>query len=848
MPSVQYLAGFQCPPRSLAEGKGQVIQWDQDVFVSNSSMFVYVYNTDKKGITAVYLFPAEVWHIELVSSTRQLFALCAETGIYVLTWDDQGRLLKKPDCVTSVNGVDTFTVGSEFVYLLDTSVCAIMVAHEVLVVSSVHQKKWKIRIFQVESQQETVATSFRDLEFSIKLRMGCSNAMEWNGFRPVLCCVSLWKETKSSELPCSLLVESSLFTHLFGVDCSMLDSPMVLCGLPDGQVVGFPLKVAGFTNMDHTENKDTSRLPIMVLYHLEQPVVFLGATRMEVGDNNSQNLIKHNLGCDCLLIMGHEGLVVTVLSEKKTEGRGHVFREYYIQAPVSCAVSSGTGVYYSTCKDLLLVHIGPGVREENGVSNKFHHYPVLSSTSYNIPLVIAVSKISSSPEGEVQFLALSNRGKLMLCSLGRESGTLKFAGLTCRKAGQRIKDLLSGISKVSERVSHMKSLTDQRNSSLFNLNQVIGLSRTVLSSERSELALVFSTKVSWMRVVQQDSLIASCTLDNRTDCTMGRGWKLCVHIHYEASGLKTSYTFPVGNLSPGEKTEISFPLSTQKSNKLDFPVLMSSVLFYSLKGLFPDSVTPFYPAECASSSPHKQGICLPLQEHTIDILQCLRFSYQDGHQSHLDPCPAAAWDPVETFLRQSFGAGILGTHPKAVSNQGKCRVAPFSATLRVSVELLNLTLKNKSPGFSICSATLHWLLKTELTENLSEVHGFTPDGRELCLRLREVSVNDLSTSGPISAVEIQIVSAYLDVLACLHLAVLSRLQVLVCKSNSDDCGARELNLGALQQLFTVGESLLKEVHALRDRLCVEKELSSETAAERLLHIFGELRDTGLLLL
>ncbi|KAM4664772.1 Fanconi anemia core complex-associated protein 100 [Discoglossus pictus] len=850
---VQYLAGFQCPPGGLAGCKGQVIHWNQDVYVSNCSKFVYVYNIEKKLIKAVYLFPAEVQHIELVSRTRQLYALCVRSGIYLLTWDEQGRLLQGSDSATRAGGAYIFSIGPDFAFLLDTSICSFIVADEVLVTASVHLKKWKIKIFQTGTLHHE--DSFKELEFSIKPPVGHSRQMASDGFDPVLCCVSIWKDRESSDLPCNISVHSSLFTPLFGVDSALLDSPVILCGFPDGQVVFFPLKAAGFPSMHHTESKDQSSAQVMVLYHLEQPVVFIGTTTTEEGAGESQHSTNKtaNLKYDCLVILGHSGLMVTLMSGNKSEGRGYVFREYRLQAPVLSAVCSGSGVYYSTCSNLILVNTPPRIKEENETSKIIQHNPVLPSTSYNIPMVVAMYLISGGQEEDVQLLALSNRGKLMLCSLSKGTGPKQWVGLSCSKAGQRIKDLLSRIGTVSERASHLKSVIDQRNDSLIHLNQVMALSRTVLCSQKSEQTVKFSVNVLWTRVVQQDCLVACCSLENKTDCSIERGWMLCINLNSEAYDFRTSYSFPVERLPPGEKTEMSFPLSTGRSNSLDLPITVSCNLFYSLNSLIAGYGSRVDVSHFLISSPCKQSICLLLQDHTIDILHCLRFSSQAGHPSHRVSCQTSHRDPVDFFLKGSAGGdsriGNLGIHPQAVYNHGVNSTAQLIASVRVSALLLKQTIKSKSSGVSLCCALLH-LLSGEMmrTENQSEVQGLTPDGKDVCLRVREVSVSDLSSAGPIPAIELQIASSHLDALACLHSAVLSRLQALILQSYTNDYSAPDLNLGNLKQLFIARESLLKEVQNLRDQLCVEKRLGSKASAQRLLNIYRELRDPGLLLL
>uniref|UniRef100_A0A673UQP6 FA core complex associated protein 100 n=1 Tax=Suricata suricatta TaxID=37032 RepID=A0A673UQP6_SURSU len=90
-PRVQYLAGFRCPLGGLAAGKPRVLCHGAEIFVSTGSELVYVYDQDGRLLTAVYRFPGRVWHLELSTPRRALYALCAQKGIYCLSLDQASR-------------------------------------------------------------------------------------------------------------------------------------------------------------------------------------------------------------------------------------------------------------------------------------------------------------------------------------------------------------------------------------------------------------------------------------------------------------------------------------------------------------------------------------------------------------------------------------------------------------------------------------------------------------------------------------------------------------------------------------------------------------------------------------
>ncbi|XP_053308785.1 Fanconi anemia core complex-associated protein 100 [Spea bombifrons] len=839
MSSVQYLAGFHCPAADLSTSKAQVISGRQTFYVTTGSKFVYRYDTKKKLTVAAFLFPAKVCQIELVSSTQQLYVLCAKNGIYLLELDKQGRCLKEPGSSSSAGRMNVVSVGPESCCLYDPSVCSIAVAHDVLVTVSKYPDKWGIKLRPMNGKPPSMAP-LREIELSFRPSPGDIKGMEHAFLQPVLCCVCLWKEKEPSCDPCHLALEASLFTSLFGVDCTLLSCPIIFCGFPDGQVACFPLNAAGFSR---PVNQEQPLVPVKVLYHLEQPVVFIGATKAEFQSSNTAHSAEsaERLASDCILFIGRGGLLVTITHLANTQGSAYEFREYHLQAPVSCAASASSCIYYSTCTDLLSVAVPPAQKE---VASRTPQNPILPSTSHNITLVVAVSLVST--QGDIELLALSNRGRLMLCKLcQREKGAQ--VGVLCTNMGKRIKTLLSGIGTISDRVSKLRTVLDQKTTSLLTLNQVMTLSRVVLSSHLAEPPVHCEIKVSQTSILQQKRFMASCILKNNSDCVLDRGWILCVYLCSEGSDSSISYSFPIRRLPPGETTELCFPLPADSCEKLRFPIKVSCTLFYSFRnittglGNSDNNADPFVP--------HKQGICLPLQELIIDFLHCVQVNPKAG----LPFTPAApqvlSWDPVESFLlsspRGKGGIKKWNHLPEDICSLRVNYAAQLKATVRVSSLLISQALQNEKSGVSVCCAVLRWLFPERWTgtENQEEVHGVTPDGRALGLRVRKVSVGDLPETIP--AIDIEITSPHLDALACLHMAVIRRLKTLVLQHKRNDGNVPELKLRNIQEQFIARKSLLKEVQALRDRLCVQKELNLDTILHRLLDTYRALRHPGL---
>ncbi|XP_069809337.1 Fanconi anemia core complex-associated protein 100 [Dendropsophus ebraccatus] len=820
MSQIEHLVTLQNPNGGLSNSQARILSRKAEVYICNGSRFVYIFSMEKKQITAIYLFPSNVWHIELSLGSHQLYVLCVQNGLYLLEWDEGGRLLKEPSSAFSKGDVTIYQIDANFGLLLDPSICAFTVANEFVVVALAQQEKWKIAAFQRETinYQDPFTAPSREVKFSHRYEVNSSDR------RPVLCCVSLCKE--NTDASCSLALKAALFTRLFGVDAAMLESPMILCGFPDGQVVSFPLKNPG---VPQSANQNTTQGSSKLLYHLEQPIVSIGAIKMEPRDPDAMQPNDEYGACDCLLVVGQRGLIVSVTGGDNPDAVSCTYKDYRLPAPVCCSFYSTSGVFCSISTDLIYITL-PHLEKEAAATST--GCPV-SSLHHNIPMVVAVSQVSLS-DGP-QLVALSKRGRLMLFKLNLKGTKDKLNRVN---AGQKIKEMLTGIGSVSERLSALKTVTYEKSRSLVRLNQVMSLSRELLCGQGATRPVTCAVRVSWTKMLHKACMTGYCSLENKSDYILENGWTLCLLISTDPI---TSYSFPVLQLNPRETKEFAFPLSGQGSNSMDFPMTVSCSLFYSLKQ---------FAAGCDNSSEpymfslHNHGVCVPLQEHIIDVLQCLRLSPSAAYRSDLS-CTLLG-DAVQAIWNFSSGSDQWGAPPAAGLNQGLNSAMPLKASISFSAVLLAHALKNGEHRRSLCHVVLHWLLSEVKEQDTQEVQGLTPDGKEFCIRVQEVSLSDLSPQGSLQAVEVQILSSHLHVVASLHLAVIARFMMLLQQHKPNNDGhSPDVNLEKIQQLSSGHELLLKEVKKLRERLGVDEDLISSAAAQRLLHIYRDLRDPGL---
>jgi len=429
--------------------------------------------------------------------------------------------------------------------------------------------------------------------------------------------------------------------------------------------------------------------------------------------------------------------------------------------------------------------------------------------------------------------------------------------------GQKIKELLSGIGTVSERVSSLKKAVDQRNKALTCLNEAMNVSCVLLAGREGPRPISCTITAAWSRLQPQDVLTATCRLENNSGLSLDRGWALCVQVltapasDPDSAGSATTYTVPVDRLGPGDRREVTLPLGPGEDGTLDLPLTVSCALHYSLREVVRGALAPSEsftdPSldECPSNVlPEQDGICLPLSEHTVDMLQCLRFPGLATPHTQAPGLLGPVSDSVDTFL------GSLGprSEPAGPASLRAKFLPPSVATIKVSAELLRAALGDSHAGTSLGCATLQWLLAENTAldvvraRRLSSVQGVAPDGTDLHLTIREVAVTHLCTAGPMQTVEIQVESSSLASLGSAHHAVIGRLQRMVVEQAAQSSSPPDLRVQYLRQIHINHETLLREVRALRDRLCTEDDASSCGTAERLLQVYGQLRSPSLLLL
>jgi len=111
------------------------------------------------------------------------------------------------------------------------------------------------------------------------------------------------------------------------------ESPVILCGLPDGQLCCVVLKTLVTSRLSPGDPKAL----VKILHHLEEPVVLIGALKTESLPEDAEDTHP-----DCLVALGHGGRILAIKASWDEAGTlVPELQEYRLPGPVLCAACGG---------------------------------------------------------------------------------------------------------------------------------------------------------------------------------------------------------------------------------------------------------------------------------------------------------------------------------------------------------------------------------------------------------------------------------------------------------------------------------------------------------------------------
>ncbi|XP_042363888.1 Fanconi anemia core complex-associated protein 100 [Plectropomus leopardus] len=842
-------SGTSCSPRVMC-GLGT------DVFFCTGSE-VYVFSAQERKLTAVLQFPGPVSDLA-DSHDKQLLYVACRTGVYCVSLQLMLSRAQKPPADAS-SCPPELKISSECLVVAEEGVLSLLLIGSVLLTLSQRGTSWMLTLYK-SSNYETLGSFKRvsgivhnDTEgktetrrTSVLICVHCSDATPPSS-----------PSTSSSEVTLSdghFRLEPVLFKLLFGIDAALAKSPVVLCGLPDGCLCFFPLRLPG------------SRL--RVLHSLEQPVVFVGAsviTEMSAGH------------AQCLVAVGEQGRVVLIQTDKAgPEGGGSRtgFIEGCVPGPVMCGYVDKSCLYYSTGSDLLKLDLSEGSsgregQERDEVTSSKTDAGLQSPTSLNVCRVVALAEPTyNTAAGNVQLLGLSARGQLQMITLPAGKEDARLSKLPSTQVGRSVRDVLSAIGDVCERASALRAAVKSKNQILQHLNQVLNISFLLIANKNGEEHLSIQEKpircqgiTSWSRLLQKESLNLTCVLDNSSPYILERGWTLSIAVFplsYPPSAggqcSSTNFSFPFNNLHPGDTLEVSLPL--EAAGDASFPMTVSCSLLFCLTSLL---------GEEAADLPGLQSSCisLPLNTLTVDWLHALQVNSPISTHQKVTSQPSNTTDTIQAFLRSRGG----GKGERGGESSSKPQ---HSASIRLSTELLRDTLRSsdldaqgpKLAPQNVCLSLLEWLLsegpgkvKTghqgdKIALRSPVVHARCPNGHTVKLTAKEVIIGEESRGEEesLATVELQVESSSIAAVCGLHHAALRRIQTLLHRAPERTAAKNMVQSLSLRQTLQRAEHLLQQIQQSRISGAFGVGDSTGQMTRSLLSVYQELRENPLLII
>ncbi|XP_061086604.1 Fanconi anemia core complex-associated protein 100 [Conger conger] len=783
------MSGIRCSVKSLAEFQAssrpaQVIWFgtEPEAVFSNGTSRLFICSSLERGVTETRGFPGAVTQLVGSSDGRGVYALIEHDGVYYTP------LPQSPSPGVASSSPGSVRVRSESCVVRDHQVRSFLVTERVLVTVALRGGSWQFGLYEIQGHP---SPCYRRLaELSVPALSDAVARADHQRAPPVLSCVRA-QGGGAGAAGGHFLLELVLFRLLFGVDVSLLSSPMILCGLPDGRLCCLPLLLPGGPGVRG------QCCGVRVLHSLEQPVVFLGG------------------GPSCLVGVGRGGALLQVRVGEGPEGPVLRFEERRVPGPVDSP---------------------PPATQ-----------PPLS---LNVTAVTGLATPTQNPSGAVQLLCVSHKGRLLQVMLPQQTDRCSVPQVSAAQVGQRIRDLLSSISSVADRGSSLESSIQTKRTALRSLNHVLNICSLLRPNQHSgdegttrQQPIRCRVAASWVSLLR-DTVLLSCVLENSSTFLLESGWALCLqlaalpHAPHTAGPPAQTYTFPLKALSQGR---VEVPVALEGEGGLGLPLTVRSWLVYSLQGML-----GLRGAEAAG------GDCLSLEldSLTLDWLDCLPLHGPTGPSAGPSAAPSAApsagsgsgsgSDLVRTFLssrragrRQAGGVAAGG---------------PFAVSVRVSSAMLKGILgMDPAP-----SSLLAWLLSGPGIERSRRGQGSgggqgcaTVCARGLRLTAREVSVGQVCAGGPVCAVELRVDSASLRLLCGLHHALLHRLQVLFKEVAMTTEPTLQLHGQQLQQVLLQAEALCEEVRGALAPAALGV-AQSESSTHKLIKTYQRLRE-GLLL-
>ena len=338
-------------------------------------------------------------------------------------------------------------------------------------------------------------------------------------------------------------IQDVLYTQLFGPECKLANSPILLLGCQNGHIF--------YWDLNRLECSEEAK-KLVPLYSLEQPVVAIHALHVpQESDERNPLLLSDsrpsvNGTSNLLLFVGQKGKMVVCTAGNGTQKFVN-FSEFHVPGPIlSSLLLEDQCLLYSTLKGVYEVCLKPGcIRKSTSTS-------VNSSTSVLIPEMMfmfpnrvshAMSFVLAPVADDPMEAAASSAGAepkvcsrvLCMSACGHVSSLNVCTEIESRNSSVVAQDLrqsLNAIQATTKQIATAKRHLASLNASLSELNDALSLLCDVarLSDEETPFCCTLQPAFEEVGVSSRRAII-QVQLSYSGSKPLGTGWVFVVQLH-----------------------------------------------------------------------------------------------------------------------------------------------------------------------------------------------------------------------------------------------------------------------------------------------------------------------------
>ena len=680
-------------------------------------------------------------------------------------------------------------------------------------------------VFKMKVEVPSVITSLQESQRSC-----------YQNYTPLLCCVQ--PDNSASCSSSCTVIERCLFNKLFNSEASLVDSPVVIFGGEDGQILFWPVNSFALTRASSGTLGGKQSFTPRLLYHLEQTVSAIYTANLQDGSSGvgcasksgrSDQRKKESSGyCNALVFVGDRDKIVIAserksLSHKPEESAAINFTGHTILGPVLCSCLSNTGdtLIHSTGKEIFVTKLSINGEMDSTnsalVSLSTCTLPLLSTVSMqvsNVCTVCCVDKKSKIGGTKTQVYALTVNGKLLQFILPElQDGEVPIdSNVSPQMAGEEVKNYLREIETQSTELAKINASIETEDRILKELNMVIHtacqlaegvrVSGLLATPEQDTLPLscTFTPTVVCYDNSGNSSVFLHCKVVNQGSLLLTSSWSVMVHVQGKEPWLcrdtgeshTMSRSIPLTTFDPGSLLEIDIPLS--KSFCSSFHIIAEVHLYCNLNSLLAD-------LRSESESGHKmpvEDVVLPNSRQVFDVLHFVRPNQMGSHipvQNHtVQGSKEELLQTLDKLNLQTQHAvnkeGLFG-HGGAKNADESLQFGSYSAIFHVSQEAVTFMKtsiqhklsQNATQTLTPQATVLHFIFMDssisheQIEAEYSGLNLLTVNGSYASIHVKPVTGRTCTTSADGPPLEVALHCSSIPLLCRLHEAVLTRLKV-----------------------------------------------------------------------